>query len=159
MYRPWIHHHCFPWKYLWGLVPQLNLRWSLQTTPWWLFPDAVNIYTTMVTKEVACATCQWRPVAKVETGIWRKSNLKFLTEGKLVYNQNGIIKGLMKAVTSYSDIQIGTIPVIWVGIYDTQWTVFEKRPHEENSPMTAIPWKPAAASKAGGVRASPIICA
>lgn len=72
--------------------------------PWCWLPGAVDISNTTFVSDVACETCQWRPVAPPFT--WRTSIMKFLTDRRLLkgISENLVYSTLVVSseLTSYS---------------------------------------------------------
>ena len=56
--------------------------------PWWMVLASVDISKRIFCNEVACATCQWTPVAPSAGGTWRVSMTKLRTERKLRERQD-----------------------------------------------------------------------
>lgn len=78
-----------PWKYLSKNLVFTECSYTASKTvcplPWCLFPDTMDMWTTIFINDVACDTCQCSPVAVAEAGIPRRSMTKFLTERKLTF--------------------------------------------------------------------------
>ena len=71
--------------------------------PWCWLPAAVDIWKTMLIRDVAWETCQWMPVAPPET--WRRSITKFRTERKL-----------QRASGTHCEVQRGDAQVVLVHV-------------------------------------------